>query len=275
MLTSEYSAISHYLSLNDGWDITINEERFQNISLDAFRFPPVSKGDTLTMERTFAADTDCTGHALLLQIKQSAVTVSIDGEEIYQYGWDRIERNKTVGSGYLPVDLPDDYAGKKLTMQFTVAEDKAFSRIEPVCIHEWKNIYRTILTENRVPLFLGCFLTIFGLVACCITLIAMMFSGKYSRILCVSLFSVCIGMWSLCYYNVFLIFSMPLHDEPAGIYHAVSDAHPPAPLYAGGCAYSEPSFDVYDLQNTVHDAGLCDLSFSGFTRWILCTVPPH
>ena len=211
LLSSEYSAISHYLSLNDGWDITINEDRWQNISLDAFRFPPVSKGDTLTMERTFSADTDCTGHALLLQIKQAAVTVFIDGEEIHAYGWDRIERNKTVGSGYLPVDLPDDYAGKKLTMQLTVAEDKAFSRIEPVCIHEWKNIYRTILTENRVPLFLGCFLTIFGLVACCITLIAMMFSGKYSRILCVSLFSVCIGMWSLCYYNVLLIFSMPLY----------------------------------------------------------------
>lgn len=211
LLSSEYSAISHYLSLNDGWDITINEDRWQNISLDAFRFPPVSKGDTLTMERTFSADTDCTGHALLLQIKQAAVTVSLDGEEIHAYGWDRIERNKTVGSGYLPVDLPNDYAGKKLTMQFTVAEDKAFSRIEPICIHEWKNIYRTILTENRVPLFLGCFLTIFGLVACCITLIAMMFSGKYSRILCVSLFSVCIGMWSLCYYNVLLIFSMPLY----------------------------------------------------------------
>ena len=211
MLSSEYSAISHYISLDDGWDITINEDRWQNVSLDAFRFPPVSKGDTITMERTFAADTDCTGHALLLQIKQAAVTVSIDGEEIHRYGWDRIERNKTVGSGYLPVDLPNDYASKKLTLHFTVSEDKAFSRIEPVCIHEWKNLYRIILTENRVPLFLGCFLTIFGLVACCITLIAMMFSGKYSRILCVSLFSVCIGMWSLCYYNVLLIFSMPLY----------------------------------------------------------------
>lgn len=211
MLSSEYSAISHYISLDDGWDITINEDRWQNVSLDAFRFPPVSKGDTITMERTFAADTDCTGHALLLQIKQTAVTVSIDGEEIHRYGWDRIERNKTVGSGYLPVDLPNDYASKKLTLHFTVSEDKAFSRIEPVCIHEWKNLYRIILTENRVPLFLGCFLTIFGLVACCITLIAMMFSGKYSRILCVSLFSVCIGMWSLCYYNVLLIFSMPLY----------------------------------------------------------------
>lgn len=113
MFSSEYSAISRYLTLNDAWDVTINDDTWQGVTLDTFRFAPVNKGDTIIMERTFPADTDCTGHVLLLQIKQTAVTVSIDEEPIYQYGLERIERNKTVGSGYLPVDLPDDYAAKK------------------------------------------------------------------------------------------------------------------------------------------------------------------
>lgn len=211
MFSSEYSAISRYLTLNDAWDVTINDDTWQGVTLDTFRFAPVNKGDTIIMERTFPADTDCTGHALLLQIKQTAVTVSIDEEPIYQYGLERIERNKTVGSGYLPVDLPDDYAAKKLTLAYTVAEDKAFSRFEPIRVYKWKNIYRILLTENRIPLFLGCFLTIFGLVTCCITFLAMLFSEKFTRILCVSLFSICIGLWTLCYYNVLLIFSMPLY----------------------------------------------------------------
>lgn len=211
LFSSDYSAISQYISLNDAWDITINDRAWHNISLDTFRFTPVSKGDTITMERTFPKDTDCTGHALVLQIKQAAVTVYLDAEQIYQYGWSRIGEGKTVGSGYLPVDLPDDYSAKTLTLQYTVAEDKAFSRFDPIRIYEWKNIYRVILTENRVPLFLGCFLTIFGLVICCITIFALFFSGKFSRIFCVSLFSICIGLWTLCYYNVLLIFSMPLY----------------------------------------------------------------
>lgn len=211
LFSSDYSAISQYISLNDAWDITINDRAWHNISLDTFRFTPVSKGDTITMERTFPKDTDCTGHALVLQIKQAAVTVYLDAEQIYQYGWSRIGEGKTVGSGYLPVDLPDDYSAKTLTLQYTVAEDKAFSRFDPIRIYEWKNIYRIILTENRVPLFLGCFLTIFGLVICCITIFALFFSGKFSRIFCVSLFSICIGLWTLCYYNVLLIFSMPLY----------------------------------------------------------------
>lgn len=211
LFSSDYSAISRYVTLNDAWDITINDRTWQNVSLDTFRFAPVSKGDTITMERTFPKNTDCTGHALVLQIKQAAVTVYLDAEQIHQYGWNRIDEGKTVGSGYLPVDLPNDYSSKTLTLQYTVAEDKAFSRFDPIRIYEWKNIYRVILTENRVPLFLGCFLTIFGLVICCITVFALFFSGKFSRILCVSLFSICIGLWTLCYYNVLLIFSMPLY----------------------------------------------------------------
>lgn len=211
MFSSDYAAIAKYVPFDDAWDVTINDQTWQNISLDALRFPPVDKGDTITLERTFPDDTDCTGHALVLQIKQAAVTVSLDAEQIYEYGWDRIDQNKTVGSGYLPVDLPDDYASKTLTLQFTVAENKAFSHFDPIRIYEWKNFYRIILTENRVPLFIGCFLTIFGLAICCITIFALLFSGKFSRILCVSLFSVCIGLWTLCYYNVLLIFSMPLY----------------------------------------------------------------
>lgn len=93
MFASEYAAISHYLTLNDAWDVTINDDTRQNVSLDAFRFTPVNKGDTIIMERTFPADTDCTGHALVLQIKQAAVTVFLDGEQLYQYG--RTESNET------------------------------------------------------------------------------------------------------------------------------------------------------------------------------------
>lgn len=231
LLSRDYSAISKYVTLNDGWDITIDDRAWQNVSLDTFRFAPVNKDDTVTLERIFPADMDCTGHALVLQLKQAAVTVYLNEEQICEYGWDRISQHKTVGSGYLPIDLPNDYASKTLTIQLTVAEDKAFSRFDPIRIYEWKNIYRIILTENRVPLFLGCFLTIFGLVICCITVFALFFSGNFSRILCVSLFSICIGLWTLCYYNVLLIFAMPLYTISLLEYLALYLAPVPLVIY--------------------------------------------
>lgn len=211
MFSNDYAAISECVTLNDNWDITINSTSYHNVSLDTFRFDIVNKGDIITMMRPFPGRLDCVGNALLLPVRQTAVKVYIDADQIYQYGWDRLNRHKTIGSGYLTVELPDNYAEKTLKLNMTVGEDNAFTLFDPIQIYEWKNIYRVILTQNRAPLFLGCFLTIFGLATCCITVFALLFSGKYLRILCISVFSICIGLWTLCYYNVLLIFSMPLY----------------------------------------------------------------
>ncbi len=211
VFTMEYADISRHISLNGSWNITMNDGAYENVSLDTFHFDSLNKGDTITMSTMLPQHPEFTGNALLLQTIQCASKIYIDADQIYEYGFDRIDKNKTVGSGYLLVDLPDGYGGKTLKIDLTVAEDKAFTRFNPIRIYEWKNVYRVILTENRVPLFIGCFLTIFGLVTCCITLFALLFSGKYLRILCVSLFSICIGLWTLCYYNILLIFSMPLY----------------------------------------------------------------
>lgn len=211
MFSNDYAAISQCVNLNDGWDVTINGHTWQNVSLDTFRFDIVNRGDSITMIRTLPGRLECHGNALLLPIRQTAVKVYIEANQICQYGWDRLNQHKTVGSGYLTVELPDNYADKTLKLHLTVGEDRVFTRFDPIRIYEWKNIYRVILTENRMPLFLGCFLTIFGLVTCLITIFALLFSGKFLRILCVSLFSICIGLWTLCYYNILLIFSMPLY----------------------------------------------------------------
>lgn len=211
MFSNDYSAISHGVTLNDGWNITINNRVYQNVSLDTFHFDIVNKGDTITMMRTLPDRLDCVGNALLLPIRQTAVKVYVDADQIYQYGWDRLNQHKTIGSGYLTVELPDNYAEKTLKLNLSVGEDRSFTRFDPIQIYEWKNVYRVVLTENRIPLFLGCFLTVFGLVVCIITVFALLFSGRFLRILCVSLFSICIGLWTLCYYNVLLIFSMPLY----------------------------------------------------------------
>ena len=211
LLAKEYPDISQCITLNDSWDITINGTLYPDVSLDDFHFDSVNKGDTITMMTSLPHRLNHLENALLLNTRQCALKIYVDADQIYQYGWDRINQNKTVGSGYLTIELPNNYAGKTLKITLTAAEDQAFTRFDPLRIYEWKNIYRVILTESRLPLFLGCFLTVFGLVVCCITIFALLFSGKFLRILCISMFSICIGLWTLCYYNVLLIFSMPLY----------------------------------------------------------------
>lgn len=212
LLSKDYASISQYVSLDDSWDITINGASYQNIFLSDFTFNAVSMGDEITMRRALPSHLDYVEAALCLHIKQTAVKIFINNEQIYEYGYDRMAQNKTVGSGYLLINLPAKYEGQELKLQMTVAENNAFSQLDHLRIYEWENIYRAILTENRIPLFVGCFLTVFGLVTCIITAFALIYSTKYLKILCVSVFSICMGLWTLCYYNVILIFSLPLYS---------------------------------------------------------------
>ena len=233
LLAKVYPDISHCITLNDSWDITINDTLYPDVSLDDFHIDCVNKGDIITMTTSLPENLISSENALLLHTRQCAVNVYVDNDQIYQYGLDRIDQNKTVGSGYLTVELPDNYAGKTLKITLTAAEDQAFTRFDPLRIYEWENIYRVLLTENRLPLFLGCFLTVFGLVVCCITIFALLFSGKFLRILCISMFSICIGLWTLCYYDVLLIFSTPLYTICLLEYMSLYLAPIPMVIYMG------------------------------------------
>lgn len=60
-------------------------------------------------------------------------------------------------------------------------------------------------------MFCGSFLIIFGLIVSVITIVALCFTTKYVRLFCIALFAVCMGLWSLTYYNTMQIFAIPLY----------------------------------------------------------------
>ncbi len=211
MFIKDYASDTAYLSLDDGWDITVGSEVYRDVSLGDFRFGPVRKGDRITMQKTLPGHFGLMEGVLRFHIRQSAVQMYIDGEPIYEYGYDRMAQNKTVGSGFQFINFPNGYQGKTLEISLFLSEDLAFAKLDSVRIYEWEDAYRMLLTENRIPLFFGCFLAVFGLVINIITVFALAVSLKYIRAFCISLFSFLMGLWTLCYYNVILIFSMPLY----------------------------------------------------------------
>lgn len=213
MLVKDYDTITkEYVSLDDSWDITMNGSTFQGVSLEEFRFPAVRKGDKIIMERQLPKKWEIIEGAMRLSVRHCAVTVSVDGEAIYEYGYDRVADHKTVGSGFQFINFPKDYQGRTLTIQLYVSEDKVFTKFDPIRIYPWENVYRVLMTENRLPLFFGSFLVIFGIAVCIMTIFAVVFSRKYIRLLCISVFSICMGLWTLCYYRVISVYAIPIYS---------------------------------------------------------------
>lgn len=212
LLVKDFSVMSQYISLDDSWMISIDDDIYYDVSLNDFRFDTLKKGSEIIMQRELPDDLGASDGALRLHIRQSAIQIYIDDELFYEYGLDRVEQGKTVGSGYQFINFPNENCGKTLRIHLYQTEEKVFSKLDSLRIYPWENAFRLLMTENRIPLFTGCFLLIFGLVAMIITVFALAFSLKYIRLFCVSIFSLLIGLWTLCYYNVVLIFSIPLYS---------------------------------------------------------------
>lgn len=211
LFTSDYESTSNCVSLNGNWDVMINNEVYHNVSLNDFRFEAVDAGDKIVMERILPSYWDIVEGTLRLHIRHSAVRMYIDGRQIYEYGYDRMRKNKTVGSGYQFINFPDKYRGKTIRLELEIDEQNAFTKFDPIQIYGWENAYRVLLTENRIPLFLGGFLTVFGLCILLITAFALVVSTKYIRFFCIAAFCICLGLWTLCYYNIVIVFAMPLY----------------------------------------------------------------
>lgn len=212
MLTKDYETLSQFVSLDDGWHITVNEEVYPNVSLTDFHVQGLRTGDRITMTRTLPTGWDLVEGALRFYVRHSAVRMFVDDMQIFEYGYERIADHKTIGSGYQFVKFPSDYQGKSLRIELCTAEDNVFSKFDSIRIYEWENAYRVLITENRLPLFCGSFLVIFGLIVCVITIFALVYSRKYIRLFCISLFSICMGLWTLCCYNIMQIFAVPLYS---------------------------------------------------------------
>lgn len=231
MITEELEEASECVILEDAWDITINETVYPNVLLTEFRFPAVRKGDRITMQCVLPSDWEPVEGALRFYVRHNAVRMYIDGNQICEYGFDRLAAGKSLGSGYQFVKFPNEYKGRTLRIELVMAEDKVFTKLDSVRIYEWENAYRLIATEGRLPLFCGSFLILFGLIVCGITAVALIFSVKYVRLFCISVFSVSMGLWTLSYYNIMQIFTIPLYSVSLINYLALYLAPIPLTVY--------------------------------------------
>ena len=231
LLVKDYESISKCLFLDKHWNIIYHDTFHQNVSLGDFVFDKVKTGDRIVMQRALPDDWEMKEGMLRLGIRHTAVKMYIGDSLVYEYGFDRAEKNKTVGSGYLFIDFPDHYKGKKMKLELCASENEAFTQIDNLRIYEWKNAYRALLTENRIPMFLGSFLVILGIVAGVITIFALYNSIKFLKLFCVTMFSICMGLWTLCYYKVILIFSIPLYSVSLIEYISLYLAPLPVTIY--------------------------------------------
>lgn len=199
------------ISLNDSWKININHEDYTNVALDRFSFPTVNTGDYIRITRTLSDYSSIDAPTMRLYTRHCSIQVFVDHSLIYSYGLKRAQDNLSVGGGYSFIPLPSYHPGSELTIKFYITENKAFSCFNEIDIYSGTDAHSLLMIENRIPLFLSCFLCIFGICTLILTLISYLFYRTTHSFFFISLFSIAIGTWSLGFYHGLDLFSVPLY----------------------------------------------------------------
>ena len=104
----------------------------------------------------------------------STIEVKVDDVSVYHYGQELAQQNKLVGSGYHFITLPDDAAGKDVTIIMETREPDVFTSIDNPTIMSTNDVYR-ICKQNTMAIFIDVFLILLGtivtIVKCCSNLL--------------------------------------------------------------------------------------------------------
>ena len=211
LVCKDMEEASDRIYLNENWTVTVNGERHEDVNLKDFSFETVDRGDVVALEIVVPNDMKYRQAVLCAKIRYSAVAMYVDDKLEYEYAKDRYEDNKVTGSGYLFIDFLEEYKGKNIRLEYIATENDAFSRIEEIFLTEWKDVSRYIATSNRLPMLMGSFLVVFGVMMSLVQIFAVAISTESKNVLLLALFSICIGIWTLCYYDVMILFTIPLY----------------------------------------------------------------
>lgn len=193
--------------LDTGWSIKLNNEELEMTgSLDDFHMPVTNKGDFVEL-KTILPDNLEDRVAISTYPVHSVLKVYVDDELIFENGEDRYERGLMIGYGHQFIPLPDDASGKEIKITLFVTEDNAFSNIVAPEIYKETSLMIDYIQERYIPLVAALGLIAAGACITCVAFISCFKFKEMERLLGIGAFALLIGSWSLCNYDLALIYT--------------------------------------------------------------------
>lgn len=194
------------MTLAKDWTVAINDVLYKDVDLSIFSFKTSGKGDVFVLSSTLP-DSLPNNPQLSLYTIHSDIKVDVAGSMIYQFGQELYEKDKLNSYGYHFIPLTTDMGGETLTVTLRVSENSAFSSFKVPQISNSAHYFRDFIIKNRLVLCILIFLMIFGLILLIAAIAYSMKSNIFYKLLCISMFSICIGCWSFCSHDLTVLFS--------------------------------------------------------------------
>ena len=194
------------MNLAEGWTVAINDELYKDVNLSEFSFKSAGKGDVFMLSSNLP-DILPDNPMLNFYTIHSDIKVDVNGKTVYQFGRERYEEGKLNSYGYHFIPLTPEMAGQSLVVTLRISENFAFSSFRVPQIANSLYFFRDFSIENHLVLSIIIFLIVFGLILLVVAIVYSIKSNMFYKLLCISMFSICIGCWSFCSHDLTILFS--------------------------------------------------------------------
>jgi diguanylate cyclase (GGDEF)-like protein len=195
------------IDFSSGWDISYNGKIYRNQDLKYFRFPKtVKRGEKISISNVLP---ESAGQqmALSVLVYLSAVDIRLNEKMVYSYGFDLLKRGEMVGSAYHTVRLPESSGRGRVSVDYIIGENNAFTKIPGIHILPSIYAYTAYNEANILTMFVSIFLVGIGVISVLIALAQAFLHRSCGQLLLIGLFSFFMGTWSTCTTKISQYFS--------------------------------------------------------------------
>ena len=205
---------SHFdqLYLDEHWTVIKDGQVYEDVRIGDYSFGEYHYGERIEY-RTILPENNVPNPILMIYSTHSAFSVKLDGEVIYKNGLDIFDKNVIIGYGFNYIDLPEDYYGKELVIQYIIGLHDTFSCINFVQICDGMRVIKEQCMDNALTLLINFFLIIFGSGVLLVGIVFTYRIPRFFKLVCIGMFSLGIAIWSLCNYNLITIFTYNLRAK--------------------------------------------------------------
>lgn len=193
------------------WTVYSEEQTYTDVDLDMFRFDDILEKDyDVYLLHKIDNNSKYQTPVFVLKTYNTAISVFIDDELIYSNGQKQYENNKIIGTGYHFVSLPTDGREHTLTVGLKTAGDSHVSKMNNMYVTDYSTVYADYLVSSRIPYALSVCLIFIGFVLILTGSVISFIRSGFSRLVLLGIFSLDVGFWTICKYNILQVYGVPL-----------------------------------------------------------------
>ena len=208
-LTLNFVPKSPTTLLDQGWDVTINNKLYGDVTLtefDEILDKKLELGDHIVLAKILPDIGYIPNPTIIFKSKYTTLKCFLDGEEIYSFGDDYFQKTKFLGMQYHIITLDSDYSGKILILDMYATENNPFISLEPVRLGSHEDVSGDLVHSNLLVIATGVFMFMFGVAYMSIALLFVSWFPQIRSLLLGAIFCMNTGVWLLTYYNVLAFF---------------------------------------------------------------------